>query len=129
MSAGKRLSTDEPLTEHDIAERLDKAALRVWQIMLDARQIEGLMEQVKHSRYCTNVLGELVEELRRWGVRPSGKDHLAQPGDQVTETPALSTDTRTLIEHDRDLDVVAFLASHGVFAADVGPDHDIDTKA
>lgn len=38
----------------------------------------------------------------------------------------LSTDTRTLIEHDRDLDLVAFLAGHGVAAASVGPDRQVE---
>lgn len=69
MSAGKRLSTNEPLTEHDVAERLDRAAIRTVRILMDARQV-GVMEQVRHSRYLTNSLGILAAELRVWGVEP-----------------------------------------------------------
>lgn len=69
MPAGKRLRTSDPLTEHDVADRLDKAALRLLQILMDARQL-GLMEQVKHSRYLTNVPGLLAAELARWGIEP-----------------------------------------------------------
>lgn len=68
-SPGKRLRTSDPLTEHDVADRLDKAALRVVRIMTDARQ-QGYAEAVKHSRYLTNVLGILAAELQLWGVQP-----------------------------------------------------------
>jgi hypothetical protein len=70
VSAGKRLSTSEPLTEHDVAERLDKAAFRVLRILMDVRQTPGLLEGVKHSRYTTNVLNLLAAELQEWGVEP-----------------------------------------------------------
>ena len=69
MSAGKRLSLDEPLTEHDVAERLNRAALRVVRIMTDARQ-QGYMEPVKHSRYLTNILSMLMAELQLWDIEP-----------------------------------------------------------
>jgi hypothetical protein len=68
-SPGKRLSTTEPLTEHDVAERLDKAALRVVRIMSDIRQ-QGFMDLVKHSRYLTGALNILAAELKLWGVEP-----------------------------------------------------------
>lgn len=68
MSVGKRLDAGEPLTEHDIAERLDKAASRVLRIMWDARQL-GLAEQVADSRYLSsNTLGVLRAELDLWEV-------------------------------------------------------------
>lgn len=71
VSLGKRLSTSEPLTEHDIAERLDKAVLRVIRIMADARQL-GFHEPVRDSRYMTvNSLGILRAELDLWGVEPT----------------------------------------------------------
>ena len=77
MAVGKRYDTSEPLTEHDIAERLEKAMLRVWRIMLDARQVEGqvgtydsLMEADKGSRYLTNVPEALMWEMQRWGIEP-----------------------------------------------------------
>lgn len=74
MSSGKRYSTDEPLTEHDIAARLDRAVERVWRIMLDARQI-GLAQQIMHSRFLTYpTLGILRAELDAWGVEPAPFD-------------------------------------------------------
>lgn len=65
-AVGKRRSPDEPLTEHDVAERLSKAALRTWRILSEARQL-GLMDQVKHSRYLPGgELRALREELDLW---------------------------------------------------------------
>lgn len=69
MSAGKRLRPSDPLTEHDVAERLDRAALRTARIMSDARQL-GYMDAVKHSRYLHGALGILAAELAMWGVTP-----------------------------------------------------------
>lgn len=69
MAAGKRTGTDEPLTEHDVAYRLDKAAIRILRILMDARQL-GIADEVKTSRYLTNSLGALVAELQTWGVKP-----------------------------------------------------------
>jgi hypothetical protein len=66
---GKRLSTADPLTEHDVAERLDNAAMRVVRIMLDARQT-GLAGPVKRSRYLTNSLSMLAAELEAWNAVP-----------------------------------------------------------
>jgi hypothetical protein len=67
VAAGKRLSTDEPLTEHDVADRLDKAALRTLRIMMDARQISPeFFEAVKGSRYQTNVILMLRDEINLW---------------------------------------------------------------
>ena len=89
MSAGKRLSLDEPLTEHDVAERLNRAALRVVRIMADARQ-QGYMEPVKHSRYLTNVLSMLMAELQLWNIEPqaswtddAGPGRKPAPGQRV----------------------------------------------
>lgn len=67
---GKRTSTDEPLTPHDVAQRLDRAALRVLRIMMEVRQTPGLQEAVLASRYHTNVMDELAAELQRWGIEP-----------------------------------------------------------
>ncbi len=73
MSAvGKRLSASEPLTEHDVAERLSRAADRLLRILMDVRQAEGdLFEDVKRSRYLPGGLLEgLAAELQAWGVEP-----------------------------------------------------------
>lgn len=69
MASGKRLNTGDPLTEHDVAERLDRAAIRVVRIMADTRQL-GAMDPVKASRYLTNSLNILASELALWGVTP-----------------------------------------------------------
>lgn len=66
MAVGKRSSTNEPLTEHDVAARLDKAALRVLQILMEIRQLD-MMDQVKASRYTTNAMDLLANELATWG--------------------------------------------------------------
>lgn len=68
-SPGKRLSTADPLTEHDVADRLDKALLRAIRIMSDARQ-QGYMDLVKRSRYLTNTPGMMAAELKLWGAEP-----------------------------------------------------------
>lgn len=72
MAVGKRLSTAEPLTEHDVAERLSHAAERTLRILMDVRQTEGdLYEDVKHSRYLLGGLLEaLAAELQTWGIEP-----------------------------------------------------------
>lgn len=73
MSApGKRLNTDEPLTEHDVAERLAKSVERTLRILMDVRQSPGdLFLDVKTSRYLPGGLLEaLAAELRAWGVEP-----------------------------------------------------------
>lgn len=68
MSVGKRTSTEQPLTEHDVAERLGKSLLRTLRIMQEARSL-GLMPGVQSSRYYPTGLPEmLAEELREWGV-------------------------------------------------------------
>lgn len=68
MAVSKRRSTDEPLTEHDLAERLDHAALRVWRILYDIRENLGkdMVTEVKRSRYHTNVLDGLRKEIDLW---------------------------------------------------------------
>lgn len=68
-SPGKRLRTGDPLTEHDVAERIDRAALRLARIMGDIRQ-QGGMEPVKHSRYLAGALPILAAELQLWGIEP-----------------------------------------------------------
>lgn len=77
-SVGKRTDREQPLTEHDVADRLDKAALRVLRIMMDARQL-GLMKDIKLSRYLTNALSALRAELDLWEVDD------AQPLRDVTD--------------------------------------------
>jgi hypothetical protein len=68
-SPGKRSRTDEPLTEHDVAERLDRAVMRVVRIMMDVRQLgPDMVDLVKRSRYTTNALLLLADELAEWGV-------------------------------------------------------------
>lgn len=67
-SIGKRTSADQPLTEHDIAERLCHSAMRTLKILMDVRQHEGdLFTDVKQSRYMNGTLELLAEELQRWG--------------------------------------------------------------
>lgn len=67
VAAGKRLSTDEPLTEHDVADRLDKAALRLWRILLDVEQLGPETERrVRASRYLTNATSEARVALARF---------------------------------------------------------------
>jgi hypothetical protein len=69
MAVGKRLSTADPLTEHDVADRIDRAALRLARILADIRQ-QGGMEAVQHSRYLTNAANILAAELQAWGIEP-----------------------------------------------------------
>ncbi len=69
MAVGKRLSTEDPLTEHDVAERLDKAALRTYRILFEVREM-GLQDQVKSSRYLTNIINALAAELQAWEIEP-----------------------------------------------------------
>ncbi len=69
MTAGKRLGVDDPLTEHDVADRLNRATLRVLRILMDARDL-GLAESVKGSRFHTNSLNALRSELDAWGIQP-----------------------------------------------------------
>lgn len=64
----KRLSTDDPLTPDDVAERLVKAAMRTLRVLLDVRQTDGLFDDVKRSRYLRGSLNLLADELREWGV-------------------------------------------------------------
>lgn len=69
MAVGKRLSTEDPLTEHDVAARLDKAALRTYRILVEVREM-GLKDQVKSSRYLTNIINALAAELQAWEIEP-----------------------------------------------------------
>lgn len=59
----KRLHTSDPLTADDVAERLDRAAMRALQILMEVRQTEGLFEAVKGSRYHTSIVGMLGKEI------------------------------------------------------------------
>lgn len=57
---GKRLSKDDPLGPHDVADRLDRAALRTWRIILLTEDAgEDFAAAVRSSRYLTNALAEL----------------------------------------------------------------------
>lgn len=68
-AVGKRTSTDQPLTEHDVAERLDKAAMRVLKILVEVREMD-ILPLVKSSRYLTNSLNALAAELQAWDIEP-----------------------------------------------------------
>lgn len=92
MAVGKRNSTSDPLNEHDVAERLDKAAFRTLRILMDVRQIPGAMDAVKHSRYLTNVLQLLADELSEWSVEASGQ--ALDP--KAVEALAASTDVEAI---------------------------------
>jgi len=62
----KRLSTSDPLTPDDVAERLAKAAVRTWTILAECRQDPVLFEAVKASRYEAGALAGLAAELGLW---------------------------------------------------------------
>lgn len=67
MASGKRPSVDEPLTEHDVAERLDKACLRVWNILISVEQMgPEMVKAVRASRYLSNVPVETRDALVRF---------------------------------------------------------------
>jgi len=68
----KRANATEPLTPDDVAERLSHAAERTLRILMDVRQDEDLMEQVKHSRYLTDGLHVLAQELHKWNISAGG---------------------------------------------------------
>lgn len=61
----KRLSTSEPLTADDVAERVSKAAMRLLSILMDYRQQEGdLFKEISGSRYLdAGVLQAVYKEL------------------------------------------------------------------
>lgn len=64
---GKRLSTSDPLGPHDVAERLDHAALRVWRIIVLAEeQGPDYVAAVLGSRYLTNALPDLRGIIQRF---------------------------------------------------------------
>jgi hypothetical protein len=79
MAVGKRLSADQPLTEHDLAERLDRAALRVWRILQIAEET-GLQEQVRSSRYLTNSVMALRAKLEEWDIPSVPMPASREPG-------------------------------------------------
>lgn len=79
MAAGKRLYTSDPLNEHDVAERLDKAALRALRILMEVRQTEGLFEAVRESRYHTNVVEMLGKEIAEHWSYAALVIHPSQP--------------------------------------------------
>lgn len=84
----KRTDTDQPLTADDVAERLDKAMLRVVRIMYDTRQMPGdLMEQVKASRYRTNIGNMLAAELATWGIEPRTPDDVTTWARAIGDAP------------------------------------------
>ena len=63
MSVDKRHSTEDPLTEHDVAERLSHAMLRVWRILTAITDDPVLHEAVKHSRFLVVQPYQLIEAL------------------------------------------------------------------
>lgn len=70
MSVGKRLSPDEPLTEHDVAERLSKALERVYRILADVEQDPRLHRAVLRSRYLSMLPNDSVRPLERFYAGP-----------------------------------------------------------
>lgn len=74
MTVGKRRDPSQPLTEHDVAERLDRAALRLLRIMWDVRvNHPELLGPVRSSRYFTNAAAALAYELGldEWNIEPA----------------------------------------------------------
>lgn len=66
MAVGKRHSTSEPLTEHDVAERLTRSMLRTLNLLEETRQL-NLMEEVQSSRYFhPELIPYLEKELEAW---------------------------------------------------------------
>jgi len=63
MAVGKRSGTDQPLTEHDVAERFSNALLRVWRIASELQEDPEMWEQVKHSRYLVVLPSQVTETL------------------------------------------------------------------
>lgn len=85
MTAGKRTGTDQPLTEHDVAERLDHAALRLLRIMQDVRlNHPELLGPVRGSRFLTNAVNALAYELKHpeWNISPVPLREESQAGEQ-----------------------------------------------
>ena len=73
---GKRYSKDDPLGPHDVADRLDRAALRVWRIISLVEDAgEDFADGVRSSRYLTNALAECRDAINRFLGEPDG------PGD------------------------------------------------
>jgi hypothetical protein len=62
----KRLSTSDPLTADDVADRLNRAMVRTMRILMEVRQTEGLFDEVKRSRYLTLMPADLAAELALW---------------------------------------------------------------
>lgn len=92
MSVGKRASAGDPLTEHDIADRLDKAALRLLRIMYDLRvNHPELVAPVRTSRYWTNAVSALAHELGlpEWDIDPKP---LHDTGPRPAAEPAIDPD-------------------------------------
>lgn len=59
----KRLRTSDPLTADDVAERLNRSALRTLALLMEIRQSGELNAEVRASRYLTNVLDMLGDEI------------------------------------------------------------------
>lgn len=62
MSVGKRYSTQDPLTEHDVAERLSHAMLRTWKILADINNDPVLRDAVASSRFLVSGVTEGLAE-------------------------------------------------------------------
>lgn len=66
-TVGKRLNKDDPLGPHDIADRLDRATLRVWRILLLTDDAGPEFRQaVRGSRYLTNAISECRDAISRF---------------------------------------------------------------
>lgn len=70
MAIDKRSSVEEPLTEHDVAERLSNAMLRVWRIVDDVTADPELHSLVWHSRFLVVMPGQLIEALEHFAREP-----------------------------------------------------------
>lgn len=71
--------TEKVLSPDEVAKRLDRALVRAWTILLDVRQIPGLVDAVKGSRFLTNAGNCLAWELQQWGFQPEEPKHDRQP--------------------------------------------------
>jgi hypothetical protein len=65
-SSGKRHTSQDPLTEHDIAERISRAAARYIGLLMEAENL-GMKDLVRHSRYIDVSTFKMVqEETAKW---------------------------------------------------------------
>lgn len=69
------------LTPDDVAKRLERATMRVWRIMLDARQEEHLYAALKSSPITySGALQGLLAELLAWDIKPAKHGYYEEEG-------------------------------------------------